>query len=164
MRIFASEIITTTLKQDIMKTNNITKKEIISTLRTLDRTAIFALYKRMNGQINRSKIEDFIRSFGPTKAVRRAAHEIAFGGRRMPAPVETMGKRKEVVEAVKKYCAEPFTAYTKVPMLGHTRLYLCSPVFGHRDYNKSSVLPIAGNERFCEVLIQYAQKFIKYNS
>ena len=147
-----------------MKTNNITKKEIISTLRTLDRTAIFALYKKINGQINRSKIEDFIRAFGPTKAVRSAAHEIAFGGRRMTAPVETMGKRKEVVEAVKKYLSEPFSAYTKVPMLGHTRLYLCSPVFGHRDYNKSSVLPIAGNERFCEVLIKYAQKFIQYNS
>lgn len=147
-----------------MKTNKTTKKEIVSTLRTLDRTAIFALYKRMNGQINRYKIEDFIRTFGPTKAIRRAAHEIAFGGRRMPAPVETMGKRKEVVEAVKKYLSEPFSAYTKVPMLGHTRLYLCSPAYGHSDYNKSSVLPIAGNERFCEVLIKYAQKFIQYNS
>ena len=147
-----------------MKTNNITKKEIVKTLRTLDRTAIFALYKKLNGQINRYKIEDFIKAFAPTKAVRRAAHEIAFGGRRMPAPVETMGKRKEVVDAVKKYLSEPFTAYTKVPILGHTRLYLCSPAYGHKDYNKSSVLPIAGNERFCEVLIKYAKKFIQYNS
>ena len=136
------------------------KKEIISTLRTMNRTAIFRLYKSIHGEINRYKIYDFIKEFAPTRAISKAAQDIAFGGRRMPAPVETMGKRKEIVEAVKKYVSEPVTQYTKVPMLGHTHLYLCSPFFGHKDYNKSSVLPIKGNERFCELLINYSNKHI----
>jgi hypothetical protein len=44
--------------------------------------------------------------------------------------------------------------YTKVPMMGHTWLYACSPIYGHSDYNKARMIEIKGNERYCALLIQ----------
>ena len=69
----------------------------------------------------------------------------------------------ELVNYVKRQCAKACDAYeydyAKRPMLGKTHLYFCSPVYGHDDYNKVRSIPIAGNERFCELLIKYANKY-----
>lgn len=48
--------------------------------------------------------------------------------------------------------------YQKVVMYGHTYLYLCSPLFGHTDYNKSRLMPIKGNERECEFLMKVSNR------
>lgn len=48
--------------------------------------------------------------------------------------------------------------YQKVAMYGHTWLYLCSPVYGHADYNKHRLVPIKGHERQCEFLVRVSQR------
>jgi len=68
-------------------------------------------------------------------------------------------RRQYIVECLKKECLDPESNYAKRPMMGHTHLYFCSPVYGHSDYNKWRALPIKGNERFCELVIKYADRF-----
>ncbi len=65
----------------------------------------------------------------------------------------------EIVDYLKEQCSNPHSNYAKRPMLGYTHLYFCSPIYGHSDYNKWPALPIEGNERFCELVIKYADKF-----
>ena len=139
-----------------------TKKIIASTLRSMDSTAIFALYKKMHGEINRSKIYAFIQENAPSLRVEKSAYKIAY--RRNRDKNERYAKvspfhRAEVVRYLKEQCSNPSSNYAKRPMLGDTHLYFCSPAYGHRDYNKWRALPIKGNERFCEVVIKYADKF-----
>lgn len=54
-------------------------------------------------------------------------------------------------------------SYQKVAMYGYTWLYLCSPIYGHSDYNKSRLLPIKGHEKECEWLIKVSEKTAKSN-
>lgn len=55
-----------------------------------------------------------------------------------------------------------FVNYVKVPMYGRTQLYFCSPIYGHKDYNKFSCgLKIEGNEKFINKLIDISKKAIK---
>lgn len=68
-------------------------------------------------------------------------------------------RKQYIVEYLKKQCLDPESNYAKRPMLGYTHLYFCSPVYGHSDYNKWRALPIKGNERFCELVIKYADRF-----
>ena len=50
--------------------------------------------------------------------------------------------------------------YTKVPMMGHTNLYFCSPSYGHADYNKVCTCSIEGNEEFCEKVCEIARRHL----
>ena len=55
-----------------------------------------------------------------------------------------------------------FVNYVKVPMYGRTQLYFCSPIYGHKDYNKFSCgLKIEGNENFINKLIEISKRIIK---
>ena len=51
--------------------------------------------------------------------------------------------------------------YSKVPMMGHTHLYFCSPIYGHSDYNKVMACTIKGNEKFCNDVISLGGKIMK---
>ena len=53
--------------------------------------------------------------------------------------------------------------YQKVAMYGHTWLYLCSPIYGHSDYNKSRLFPIKGHEKECEWLIKVSERTANAN-
>ena len=55
-------------------------------------------------------------------------------------------------------------SYTKVPVLGHTRLYFCSPVHGHSDYNKVRTCAIEGNEAFCNKVIDLGERIFAKKS
>ena len=54
--------------------------------------------------------------------------------------------------------------YTKVPMLGNTRLYFCSPTYGHADYNKVRTCNIEGNEAFCNKVIDLGERIFAKKS
>lgn len=55
-----------------------------------------------------------------------------------------------------------FVNYAKVPTYGRTQLYFCSPIYGHKDYNKFSCgLKIEGNEEFINKLIEISKRAIK---
>ena len=59
---------------------------------------------------------------------------------------------------IKEWAKPERGSYQKIAMYGHTWLYLCSPVFGHDDYNKSRIYPIKGHERECEWLIKVSER------
>lgn len=147
----------------------ITKKEIASTLCTLDTTQIFRLYKRVNGgnQVDRSALYDFIKDNAPTQKVRNAAYCIAYAHHQTwdcykgkhgvfePLP------RQKAVEYTMRQLQSPASSYAKFPIMGHTHLYFASIAYGHSDYNKWRSVKIEGNERFCDTLIAYVNKFVK---
>lgn len=66
-------------------------------------------------------------------------------------------RRIKIIKALKDELKEPFNNYTKLPYYGNTNLYFLSPKYGHRDYNKWCAIPIKGNEKFCERLINIAK-------
>lgn len=70
-------------------------------------------------------------------------------------------RKQYIVEELLRQCQNPTSNYAKRPMLGFTNLYFCSPIYGHSDYNKWRAIEIEGNERFCDLLIRYADKFFK---
>lgn len=151
--------------------SSISKKEIQSTLRTLDSTKIFALYHRIYGRVDRQEILNFIKEFAPSQRVYRMAYKLAYSHkhsfRRNDIDTECVKRhgfyhgnlRQQVVDALKHECQDVTSNYAKRPMMGETWLYFCSPIYGHNDYNKRRMIPIQGNERFCELVIKYANKF-----
>ena len=150
----------------------ISKKEIERTLRSMDSTKIFALYHRICRIIpDRMHVYHFIRNYAPSQRVYRAAYKLAYSNkhafRRNDIDTECVKRhgfyhgnlRQQVVDALKRECQNVTSNYAKRPMMGHTWLYFCSPVYGHSDYNKARMIPIKGNERFCELVIKYSDKF-----
>lgn len=150
----------------------ISKKEIERTLRTMDSTKIFALYHRICGIIpDRMHVYHFIRNYAPSQRVYRKAYDLAYNNKhaiqRNNIATECLKRhglyranlRQQVVDALKRECQDVTSNYAKRPMMGQTHLYFCSPVYGHSDYNKTRMIPIDGNERFCELVIRYADKF-----
>ena len=61
-------------------------------------------------------------------------------------------------ETVCDYAKPEHGNYQKIVMYGYEWLYLCSPEYGHRDYNKSRLMPIKGNERECAFLMKVSQR------
>ena len=153
------------------KGEKITKKEIQAVLRSLDVTAIYRLHYRMFGNVCKCQVYQFIKDYAPAMYVSAKAYKIAYNGkndiRRLIIDSDVIRMHGiyhgndliEAVNYVKQQCAEAGSDYAKRPMLGKTHLYFCSPVYGHNDYNKVRSIPIAGNERFCELLIKYADKY-----
>lgn len=167
----------------------VSKKKIVSTLRTYDVTKICALYKNIFGYVPTEKLQpyglestytyldylevykwasDFATSNKMDSLLydllRNASHykHRSFGGDKycyakhgIYEPLE----KHHIVNYMLEQCKDVKSNYAKRPMMGHTHLYFCSPVYGHRDYNKWQSLPIKGNERFCELVIKYADRF-----
>lgn len=154
-----------------MRAKRITKKEIQAVLRSLDVTAIYRLHYRLYGTVSKSGVYDFIKQYAPSKRVSKfaiaalgaASHNV----KRRVIDSEVIRRSGayhgddliELVDYVKQQCAESGSDYAKRPMMGRTHLYFCSPLYGHSDYNKFRSIPIVGNERFCELLIKYADKY-----
>ena len=154
-----------------MKTHNgktISKKYIHKILRTLDKTQIFRLYFQICGHVDRSDLFHFILTYAPSNRVRNAAYGIAYKTYNLQHSEDESRKYLEFIEAnkyqravrefkneLRHFC----TPYTKRPIMGEKYLYFASPVYGLADYNKWEVMPIEGNERFCETLCRLADKF-----
>lgn len=75
---------------------------------------------------------------------------------RSPYQVKSLLRRcyENILDCSRPECG----SYQKIAMYGATWLYLCSPVFGHRDYNKARLMPIQGNEKECEFLIKVSKR------
>lgn len=150
----------------------ITKKHIARVLRSQDSTQIYRLCHLLyGGKVTASIVYDFIRANASSNRVYKNAYRLAYNSKhqdeRLSIEIESMKKHgfyqgdrlTTIVNFLKLQCMEPESNYAKRPMYGHTHLYFCSPVYGHQDYNKWCALPIEGNERFCETVIRYADKF-----
>lgn len=150
---------------------NITKKHIEAVLRTMDSTQIFRIVHVIyGGKVEQSQVYHFIKDFAPTNKVADASYHIAYFGKkkaqdRIIAESHTgflfdeANEKHIVMEHFREELRRGFDNYTKRPIMGHTHLYWASPFYGHHDYNKSRVLPIEGNERFCELICRLADKY-----
>lgn len=72
--------------------------------------------------------------------------------------------RHEALIMLRRLLTEYHGNYTKVPMLGHTHLYFCSPSYGHADYNKVCTCKIEGNEEFVKKIVNIGERFMSKNS
>lgn len=158
-----------------MKTFNgktITKKQIVSVIRTQDPTQIYSLYYQVYG-LKPVDVEvcKFIQQFAPTDKLYKSAYKIACRSGRKFRPIADMNEYRKHIEwkkvhirqiamqQLRREIARGEDRYTKRPIMGKTNLYFASPVYGHSDYNKSIVMPISGNERFCELICRLADKY-----
>ena len=68
--------------------------------------------------------------------------------------------RSDALEMLRRLLTKNCGNYTKVPMLGHTRLYFCHPGYGNSDYNKVRTCTIDGNEDFCRKICDIADRHL----
>lgn len=111
------------------------------------------------------KLSQFIKEFSPTKKLR----SFYYMARREKIPYRiyarnycdfySNNRRHFALAMLKEEMSRPIDNYSKQPMLGHTHLYFCSPIYGHNDYNKRKMLEIRGNERFCDLLVSVGNKY-----
>ena len=74
------------------------------------------------------------------------------------------GPRGEALAMLRRLLTEGVSSYTKVPMMGHTHLYFCSPSYGHADYNKVRTCNIEDNEEFVNKIVKIGERFMaKHN-
>ena len=77
---------------------------------------------------------------------------------RICAKRDNLHELRRAYEVVKSRAGAENGNYQKIPMYGHTHLYLCHPYYGHADYNKGILLTIKGHEAACEWLIKIGRK------
>ena len=70
-------------------------------------------------------------------------------------------RKKQAFDMLKELCLWKLSPYTKIAMKGHTHLYFCSPIYGHKDYNKVMCFSIKGNEKLCEKVIELSNRIYK---
>lgn len=85
----------------------------------------------------------------------------AFSKRGGYAQYDNHHYRTIALEMLRKLITEKLTNYSKIAMYGHTHLYFCSPIYGHKDYNKVRCCTIEGNENFCEKIIKISERTYK---
>ena len=150
------------------KVKQFTKKFIQSVLKTGNRTRIWHLYFKVTGERpTRSAVYNFVRNNAPTIKVSKKAFDIAYWGinrhhnnGKGGYDYYRVNVRHITMNTLRDEIARGVDNYTKRPIMGKTHLYFASPLFGHEDYNKTRMLRIEGNERFCELICKVADKYI----
>lgn len=152
----------------------ITKKHITEVLRSRDLTQIYQLVHIINGgKINSRDVIHFVHEHTPSDKVWddiwRRIHcapnrEEKYRNFRREVEFNDANRIHIAVQRLREEIARGIDNYTKRPILGITHLYFCSPVYGHRDYNKRQSVVIKRNERFCELMVRLADKYIPMNN
>ena len=114
-------------------------KEVASTIRN-DRKAYAVAYNSSRKEYQRRAIDE--------AWMRRGAYRQNDG-------------RADALNMLRRLLTENPSNYTKVPMMGHTHLYFCSPQYGHADYNKVCTCNIEGNEEFVNKIVKIGEKFME---
>ena len=149
-----------------------TKKYIQSVLRTEDPTQIYRLVNQVKGTVTKRVVYEFIDDFAPTQKIARLAYELTYGQNKHHTERQLRGRtainhllyreaniKHCVLEAFREEMSRGLDNYTKRPMIEGKHLWFCSPYYGYKDYNKHKMMPIKGNERFCELLVKLADKY-----
>ena len=138
-------------------------KHIQKVLRTMDRTQIFRLYFQIFGKIDRHDLYLFIIKYAPSKRVRNAANCIVYY-QYIPKSQEEIQKRLEflnaniyhrTIELLKVHIKDK----QKRPVMGKTHLYFVDIFPGSSEIGNLKIMPIKGNERFCETICKLADKY-----
>lgn len=152
-----------------------TKKAFRAALKANDQTKVWYLAAIKFGRTpTRKEVHDLIEEVADTIRDDRKAYSIAYKSQRKQRfeAAELMAwynrgaygqygdshYRTVALDMLRKLHDENHGSYTKVPMLGHTRLYFCSPVHGHSDYNKVRTCAIEGNEAFCNKIVELGER------
>ena len=158
-----------------------TKKAFRAALKANDQTKIWHLTAVKFGRTpTRNEVYDLIKVLASTIRDERKAYFMAYNSQRKQRiyAAETMAWYKRcaygqygdshyrtvALEMLRELHDENHGNYTKVPMLGHTRLYFCSPVYGHADYNKVRTCNIEGNEKFCNKVVELGERILAKKS
>ena len=167
-------LVATVIQHFVMKTYNgktISKNNLQSVLRTMDATQIFRLVHIIyGGKVTRSQVYDFIKDYAPNMKIWNKAWELSHSQKHNEQrnawnnPWKSIQFREQnakhyAIQCLRENIARGIDSYSKRPMMGHTHLYFCSPVYGHRDYNKWQAMDIKGNEKFCETICKLADKY-----
>lgn len=153
----------------------ITKKHIESVLRTMDSTKIYELvFNVLRKKPSRLDVMTFIDENAPSKKVANKAYSIAYNHKhnnerfgymlKNTKPMPKYAQYNRIVDFLKeniKMIGGDKENYMKRPMLGHTHLYFCSPVYGFHDYNKWCAIEIKGNEEFCNKVVELGNKYFE---
>ena len=158
-----------------------TKRAFRAALKANDQTKVWYLTAIKFGRTpTRKEVHDLIEEVADTIRDDRKAYAMAYDSQRKQRiqAAETMAwyrrgaygqygdshYRNEALEMLRDLLTENHGNYTKVPMLGRTRLYFCSPAYGHADYNKVRTCKIEGNEVFCDKVIEIGNRFLERKS
>lgn len=147
-----------------------TRRQINDILRTMNREAIYRLCKDLTGRTDRPMVYQIVKQYAPTAKLRSAAMSIAYPGTRQSA-VESMDQalksaeynranaRHLAAKRLREEIAHTRDNYTKVPMTDGTNLYFASPNYGLKDYNRAYMMPVRGNEKFCDLLLSISHRY-----
>ena len=151
-----------------------TKKAFRAALKANDQTKVWHLTAVKFGRTpTREEVYNLIKEVASTIRDERKAFSIAYNSSRKDALRKAIDEawirrgayhqndgRADALEMLRRLLTENCGNYTKVPMLGHTRLYFCHPGYGHADYNKVCTCSIEGNEAFCEKVCEIARRHL----
>lgn len=154
-----------------------TKKAFRAALKANDQSKVWHLTAVKFGRTpTRNEVYDLIKEVASTIRDERKAYSMSYNSQRKQrneeAQIMAWSKRgaygqygdshyrTEALIMLRRLLTEDHGNYTKVPMLGHTRLYFCHPGYGHADYNKVRTCAIEGNEKFCEKVCEIARRHL----
>lgn len=145
-----------------------TKKEIRNVLRTGEVTYIWRIcYKVIGRRPTSLEVYNFVRAYAQTKKIYNMALYFAYV--RKPRNNELKRNvdfhfancRHIAMSMFRQEISTEITSYTKRPIIWENSLFFASPVYRQEDYNKRYIMPVKGNERFCELLCRVGDKYFK---
>ena len=157
---------------------NFTKTAFRAALKANDQTEVWRLVSlKIGSKPTRTQVYNAVVELSTTSELTtmRRARKMAYGEgakKRMAqnACMASWAKRggmrqysqkTEALAMLRRLLTEKPSNYTKVPMMGYTHLYFCSPSYGHADYNKVSTCSIEGNEEFVNKIVKIGKNFME---
>lgn len=147
------------------------KKKLISTIRKAIREKDVTLACKLIPERMFSAKYNWVReNIGPNHAVKlnnlrwwrhsknESYIETAFFKRGGYAQYDNHYYKTKALKMLRKLITEKLTNYSKIAMYGQTHLYFCSPIYGHKDYDKVRCCKIEGNENFCFKIIELSNR------
>ncbi len=158
-----------------------TKKAFRAALKANDQTKVWHLTAVKFGRTpSKKEVYDLIEEISCTIRDERKAYSIAYHSQRKQRLVAAVDMgwfkrgayrqygdshyRTVALKMLRELHDENNGNYTKVPMIGRTRLFFCSPVYGHSDYNKVMTCAIKGNENFCNKVVDLGERILAKKS
>lgn len=151
-----------------------TKKDFRAALKANDQTEVWHLTAiKMGRTPTRHDVYTMVKEIANTMRDAARGFSIAYNSSRKEAQRRAIDEawmrrgayrqndgRADALKMLRRLLTENCGNYTKVPILGHTRLYFCHPGYGHADYNKVRTCAIEGNEAFCERICKIAKRHL----
>lgn len=141
---------------------NVTKREIREAVKTMNVKNLYIYAKTM-----KMDVCDVINSCGCARKLKGDAYnEIerikhvndVFYGRRKAEVKSALQTKLDIIKELKWQFKQGLSQYSKMPIYANGRLFLCSPAYGLKDYNKSSYE--INDKKFCDEIIRIAEKWM----